>query len=195
MIRSPNPLQEAPVRPPAPGTFGLTRIGGLLGVLVSLGQWIVGDASRFSHAFVVLDDDTVLEAMPSGARIAPLADVLGRRPLAFSWVIPLTPAQRAAIVAAARALEGTRYGFSAYLHLALARFGIRWPWLIRYLERNCRLICSQLVDVAYRRAGVQLFADGRGTYDVTPGDLANLLIERDWRTPLQARTPEYPLDP
>jgi hypothetical protein len=181
--------------PPAPGTFGLTRIGGLLGVLVSLGQWIVGDASRFSHAFVVLDDDTVLEAMPSGARIAPLAGVLGRRPLAFSWVIPLTPAQRADIVAAARALEGTEYGFSAYLHLALARFGIRWPWLIRYLERNRRLICSQLVDVAYRRAGVQLFVDGRGTYDVTPGDLANLLIERDWRAPIPARTTEHHLEP
>lgn len=165
---------------PTPGMFGLTRIGGLLGLLISLGQWIVGDASRYSHAFVVLDDGTVMEAMPSGARIAPQAAVLARRPLAFSWAIALTPVQRADVVAAARTLEGARYGFSAYLHLALSRVGIRWPWLIGHLERNQRLICSQLVDVVYRRAGLQLFDDGRAPHDVTPGDLANILIERRW---------------
>ena len=178
--------------PPSPGMFGLTRIGGWLGVLISLGQWLVGDASRFSHAFVVLDDGTVMEAMPSGARIAPLADVLACRPLAFSWAIPLTPIQRFDIVAAARSLEGTRYGFSAYLHLALSRFGIRWAWLSRHLERNGRMICSQLVDVVYRRAGLQLFDDGRACHDVTPGDLANLLIERDWRLPADLRAEREP---
>lgn len=169
------------MHPPAPGTFGLTRIGGLLGVLISLGQWLIGDAARFSHAFVVLDDGTVMEAMPSGARPAPLADVLARRPLAFSWAIPLTDAQRAAVVAQARALAGTRYGFSTYLHLALLRIGVRWRWLDRRIRASGSLICSQLVDEAYRRAGVQLFDDGRPAHEVTPGDLANALIERDWR--------------
>jgi hypothetical protein len=161
--------------------FGLTRIGGLLGVLVSLGQWIVGDASRFSHAFVVLDDGTVLEAMPGGARIAPLADVLARRPLAFSWALPLTEAQRADVVAHARALAGVGYGFSTYAHLALLRVGIRWGRLDRRIRRSGSMICSQLVDEAYRRAGVTLFDDGRPAHEVTPGDLANVLIERDWR--------------
>ena len=166
---------------PPPGTFGLTRIGGLLGIFVSLGQWIVGDASRYTHAFVVLDDGTVMEAMPSGARIRSLEHGLSHFPIAFSWAIPLTDAQRAAIVREARACVGVRYGFSAYLHLALSRFGVRWPWLMRYLERNGRMICSQLVDAVYARAGVQLFDDGRAPFDVTPGDLANLLIERYWR--------------
>ena len=163
---------------PAPGTFGLTRISGLLGVAISFGQWVVGDASRYTHAFIVLDDGTVMEAMPSGARIRPLGPA--HSPIAFSWVIPLTDDRRARIVAEARACEGVRYGFSAYLHLALSRFGVRWPWLIRYLERNGRMICSQLVDYVYARAGVQLFDDGRAPFDVTPGDLANLLIERYW---------------
>lgn len=166
---------------PAPGTFGLARITGLLGLAISLGQWIVGDASRYTHAFVVLDDGTVMEAMPSGARIAPLADSLARQPIAFSWAIELTDAQRAAVVHEARACDGVRYGFSAYLHLALSRFGIRWPWLIRHLQRNGRMICSQLVDAVYCRAGVHLFDDGRAPFDVTPGDLANLLIEKSWR--------------
>lgn len=169
------------MHPPTPGMFGLTRIGGLLGVLVSLGQWIVGDASRFSHAFVVLDDDTVLEAMPGGARIAPLAHVLGRRPLAFSWALPLTEAQRADVVDHARALAGVGYGFGSYLHLALLRAGIRSRWLDARIRRSGAMICSQLVDEVYRRAGIVLFDDGRPAHEVTPGDLANVLIERDWR--------------
>lgn len=164
-----------------PGTFGLTQIGGLLGALIVLGQLLVGDGSKYTHAFIVLDDGTVMEAMPSGARIRPLADSLDRpAPIAFSWAVPLTAPQRAAIVAEARACEGVRYGFSAYLHLVLSRLGIRWGWLVRYLERSGRMICSQLVDHAYARAGVQLFDDGRAPFDVTPGDLANLLIERSW---------------
>lgn len=166
-----------------PGTFGLAKIGGLLGACISLGQLIVGDGSRYTHAFVVLDDGTVMEAMPSGARIRSLEHALTHQPIAFSWAIELTDEQRNLIVGQARVLEGTRYGFSAYLHLALARLGIRWPWLIRYLRRNGRMICSQMVDEVYRRSGIRLFDDDRAPHDVTPGDLANLLIERDWRAP------------
>lgn len=166
---------------PQPGTFFLARIGGLLGLLVSLGQWIVGDASRYSHAGIVLDDGTVLEAMPGGARITPLQVVLARRPLAFSWAVPLTDAQRADVVAGARTLEGARYGFTAYLHLALCRVGIRWGWLIGRLQRDHRFICSQLVDHVYAQAGLHLFTDDRAHFEVTPGDLANVLIERDWQ--------------
>jgi cell wall-associated NlpC family hydrolase len=166
---------------PQPGTFFLARIGGLLGLAIAFGQWVIGDASRYSHAGIVLDDGTVLEAMPGGARIAPLADVLARRPLAFSWAIPLTDAQRADVVAGARALEHVPYGFTAYLHLALCRFGIRWGWLISRLQRDHRFICSQLVDFVYAGAGVPLFTDGRACFEVTPGDLANALIERDWQ--------------
>lgn len=165
---------------PEPGTFGLARIGGFSGVLVSLGQWIIGDASRYTHAFIVLDDETVMEAEPAGARVSPLPGVLSRQPIAFSWAIPLTEEQRARIVREARACEGVRYGFTAYLHLALSRFGIRSGWLIRRLEHDGRMICSQLVDAVYARAGVHLFDDGRAPFDVTPGDLANLLIERYW---------------
>jgi hypothetical protein len=162
--------------------FGLTRIGGLTGVAVSFGQWLIGDASRYTHAFVVLDDGTVMEAMPSGARISALKTVLRRKPIAFSWPVVLNDEQRQLIVGQARVLLGTRYGFTAYLHLALSRFGIRWPWLVSYMRRNGRMICSQLVDEVYRRAGIKLFDDGRASHDVTPGDLANLLIEKDWRT-------------
>lgn len=168
------------MNPPAPGTFFLGRIPGLLGLLISLGQWLIGDASRYTHAGVVLDRGLVLEARPTGARISTLSELLTRQPLVFSRVIPLTPIQRADVVAEAWALRDARYGFSAYLHLVLTRLGIRWGWLIGYLERNHRLICSQLVDLAYTRARLPLFDDGRACFEVTPGDLANALIERDW---------------
>lgn len=165
---------------PEPGMFGLTKIGGVLGFFIGLGQWLVGDASRYSHAFIVLDDGTVMEAMPSGARIAPLGKVLLRRPLAFSWAIHLTEEQRARIVEEARKCEGVKYGFSAYVYLALTFLGLKAPRLRRYLGGNDRMICSQLVDYVYNRAGVQLFNDGRAPFDVTPGDLANILIEECW---------------
>lgn len=165
---------------PPPGTFGLTKIGGVLGFFISLGQLLVGDASRYTHAFIVLDDGTVMEAMPSGARIAPLGAVLLRRPLAFSWAIHLTEDQRERIVAEARKCEGVKYGFSAYLYLVLTFFGFKAERLQAYLERNGRMICSQLVDHVYFKAGIELFADGRAPFDVTPGDLANILIEECW---------------
>lgn len=168
---------------PTPGMFGLTRIGGLTGFLISIGQLLIGDASRYSHAFIVLDDHTVMEAMPSGARIASLDSVMKRQPLAFSWAIPLNVTEKQRIVAKARQQEGVKYGFSAYLYLALMFLGfpkfVTEP-LQRYLDRNGRLICSQLVDYVYRESGVHLFDDGRACYNVTPGDLANRLIEESW---------------
>jgi cell wall-associated NlpC family hydrolase len=55
--------------------------------------------------------------------------------------------------------------------LALLRLGVRPKWLTRYVADKGRLICSQLVDEAYRLGGIHLFNDGRPSQDVTPGDL------------------------
>ena len=126
-------MSDQPAAPPLingrhrilPGTFGLSQIGGRVGVMVSAGQFIAGDPSPFTHAFVVLDDETVIEAMPGGARIVPLADRLDWRPIAWSWMIPLTDAQRQAISDAARELEGVPYSFLDYVSLGLLHTGIR----------------------------------------------------------------------
>ncbi|GAB2858391.1 hypothetical protein GCM10022221_67370 [Actinocorallia aurea] len=164
---------------PPIGTFGLARIGGFVGFLVSLGQLLIGDASRYTHAFVVVGDGKVIEAMPSGARLAPLSRFDGQ-PVAYSWAVPLDDGQRKAITRAAIDLVGTPYGFGDYVALALARCGVSWGWLDRFLASNRTLICSQLVALTYAQAGVDLFADGRPMHTVTPGDLANVLIEREW---------------
>ncbi|QBZ72377.1 peptidase [Streptomyces phage Circinus] len=162
---------------PLPGDFGLTRIRGFVGWWIGLGQLITGDASRYTHAFIVLDDETVVEAMPGGAIITPISEYAGR---AVYSRLELTDDQRAAIVREARSLEGIPYSFLDYLALALAHFGIKPKKLRKYITTKGHMICSQLVDEVYRRAGIHMFNDGRLPQDVTPGDLANYLIEREW---------------
>lgn len=162
---------------PRPGDFGLSKIGGFVGWGIGLGQFLIDDASRYTHAFVVLDDETVIEAMPGGAIITPLSFYLGN---AVFSSFDLTDDQRASLVKEGRALEGTPYSFLDYLTIALAHFRICPDWIKKYVSSTKHMICSQLVDEVYNRAGIHLFDDNRLPQEVTPGDLANLLIEHGW---------------
>ncbi len=160
------------------GDIGLTAIGGWLGFWVSLGQHLAGDSSKFTHAYIVLDDETVIAAQPGGARIDLLSDYDNK---SVYLQRDLTDEQRATIVAEARALEGLPYSFLDYLAIALARLGIKPKWLKRYVANTGHMICSQLCDEIYRRAGINLFNDGRLPQEVTPGDLFYVLAgEQDW---------------
>ena len=58
---------------PPPGSFGLATIQGVGGAVIAGLQALTGDGSRFTHAFVVVDGGSVVEAVPSGAQLAPLA--------------------------------------------------------------------------------------------------------------------------
>lgn len=161
-----------------PGDIGLTSIGGWLGFWVSLGQHLAGDSSKYTHAYIVLDDETVIAAQPGGARIDRLSDYKNK---AIYIQLELTDEQRAAIVAEARSLEGLPYSFLDYLALALARFGIKPKWLKKYIADTGHMICSQLCDEVYRRVGINLFNDGRLPQEVTPGDLLYVLAgESNW---------------
>lgn len=160
---------------PEPGDFGLSTIGGFLGFWINLGQAFIRDGSRYTHAFIVLDDNTVMEAMPGGAKITPIEEYKNK---AIYSTVPLTANQRATIVSHARMLEGTPYSFLDYLSLGLLHFGIKPKWLRKYIQNKGHMICSQLVDEVYRRSGIHMFDDGRLAQDVTPGDLANWLLER-----------------
>lgn len=163
-----------------PGDIGLTTIGGVLGFFVSLGQHLAGDSSKFTHAYIVLDDETVLAAQPGGARIDKLSDYKNK---AIYIQKDLTDEQRSRIVLEARKLEGLPYSFLDYLALALARLGIKPQWLQKYIANTGHMICSQLCDEVYRRSGIHLFNDGRLPQEVTPGDLLYILAgESDWIT-------------
>lgn len=169
-----------------PGDLGFTRITGFTGWWVNLGQALTGDSNRFTHVFMVMDDDTIIEAMPGGARYRPLdreykTDVLYAR-------LPLTEAQRQLAVKTARDLMarpgGVRYSFFDYIYLALRHLGVPAFFLKRAIQKFGHMICSQLVDYllngggTYHKgqwtpnpAGFRLFRDGRMPMDVTPGDL------------------------
>lgn len=179
-----------------PGDILLLQIKGWVGKAVWFMQAINRDTSRWTHAAIVLDDNTVFEAQPGGARITPLSKYADRpgtvvqfyqKPhtvgggVAHGYLLsPLMPlmteARRAAIVRDARLMfkNNYRYAWSTYLYLSLVRLGIRTDWLKTQVQNPDIGICSQAVDLIYSDNTLHLFADGRMPYDVTPGDLATL---------------------
>jgi hypothetical protein len=151
-------------------------------------SWAIryGTNAPVNHAFVYVGHGMIVEAQPGGARTVP-AD----RYHTVAWStgkIPLTDTQRSAIAAAAVGFADRHvgYGWLDIVAIALAQrrtFGLvharaplaEQPWWVQRIERMDRLICSQLVDLAYADAGVQLFDDGRIPGLVSPGDLWRLI--------------------
>lgn len=162
-----------------PGDLGFTRIGGLLGKGIALAQAITGDASRFTHVFIVLDNEEVAEAMPSGARVQPF-DREYKTEVAYAR-LPLSDEQRSALVSHLRGRMarpgGIKYSFADYLALALAHSGLRPKWLRDYIAKSSRQICSQLADYELTNVAYHVFDDGRLPQDVTPGALIQELQE------------------
>ncbi|NUP47567.1 MAG: hypothetical protein HOW97_09695 [Catenulispora sp.] len=161
---------------PLPGDFGLCRITGPVGVLIRLGQFLAGGGDAdYEHAFVYVGDGRIVEAQPGGARETEMSEYADRPILWSTGKVLLTNARRQAVVAAARSLIGTPYSAVDYLAIAAHRLHLPLPGLRRYVASSGHMICSQLVDAAYQRAGVQLYADGRWDGYVTPASLAALV--------------------
>jgi hypothetical protein len=161
-----------------PGDFILTTIDNpLVNALVRACQAFTGDWSRFTHAAIYVggDDRCVIELAPSGVAVRTLEEFAGRPVSVSCW--PLTETRRFDIVSEAWDLHrrNVQYAWLVYPALALARIGIRPKWLLEYLERCNKMICSQAVDHCYRAAGVHMFTDGRPASMVTPGDLTYTL--------------------
>lgn len=183
-----------------PGTYGVTRISGLVGVGVRLGEYLVDGNADWSHAFILIEkhpdgDWTIVEAEPGGASVGRLSRYV-RKPVAFNDQHHLSPAERLTIVDEALGFVGFGYAWLDYVSIALTRLlGVTGAsaragapsralnWLRGRLERPDRLICSQLVDSAYCLAKVHLFADDRTPGDVTPGDLADVITRHLWTRP------------
>lgn len=155
---------------PPIGTIGLSKIGGITGLAVKLGQWISGDGSPWTHAFLVIDSRTVIEAAPGGVVYRPLSDYDGRAFWMTEWPT-LDLEQQGQLQDEAQTVIGADYGWLQYPCLGLLALRIRPRLLRRYVARSDRYICSQLVDELHRRVGSHLFDDGRDSMDVTPGDL------------------------
>ncbi|WNI28631.1 hypothetical protein [Streptomyces sp. ITFR-6] len=159
---------------PQVGDFGLTKITGITGKAIAVGQALIGDAAPVQHALVYVGNGMIVQAMPSGAELIRLEDA---SPV-VEWStghFELDDQTRFNIAMEARSLVGTPYSYLDYVSLGLAHFHVR-PRLVRnFVASTGHLICSQLVDEVHLRADVHLFDDGRLPGDVTPGDLWKLL--------------------
>lgn len=168
---------------PAPADIILLQIKGWVGKLVWLAQALNGDFSKWTHVAIMLDDGTVFEAQPGGAVVTdwraydgrPFAVVSHKVVHDYPVELKLLSHQRMLIVDKAREYVGAGYNWTTYFYLAAYRLGIRPQWLKNRVQNDSRMICSQAADKIYSDCGVHLFDDGRMPYDITPGDVADLL--------------------
>lgn len=158
---------------PRVGDIGLSTIDGHLGAWINVGQSVIRDSSRFTHAFIYVGEGQIVEAMPKGAQLAPAST----HPDAFYFTPKkMDQIQRDLVAAHALTMIGTPYSYLDYLSLALAHYKVRPGFVKNYVHSTKHMICSQLVDEAYLRANIHLFDDGRIPGDVTPGDLLYLAL-------------------
>lgn len=177
--------------------FTSTSFSGAGNFKSNLQAWAVRWAtdSNANHAGVFVGDidgtPTVVEAMPGGARYAPLDTYTGDNAV-WSNGFGLNGLRgedlnnvRRRVAGHAISMLGTPYGWGDVIAAALAqtRLGgrvkpgpsIDQPWYVRRLIDRDTADCSQLVAMCYAAAGISLFLDGRHWAFVTPGDLAKLL--------------------
>lgn len=157
------------------GQFGVVKTKGFIPWLIRLGT-----RSQVNHAYIYVSDDFIVEAEGTGAVHSRASKYGGS--LAPVSQFDFTAEERRAIADAAERLVGRPYGYLDIVGLSLLSLGIRWAWLLNRAQSSRTLICSQLVDRAYRNAGIHLYDDGRPDGEVTPGDLLLLLADRSTLT-------------
>lgn len=163
----------------ARGDFLVVRSTGWAARLIQ-----IGTRSRWNHAAIDVGNGQLVEANPNGVQRKPVTEY-GTDQYVTSR-LELTDSQRDDIVAYAVRAIGTPYGWVDIVALALVAVGIRPGWLDRYAARTDRLVCSQLVAYAYAAAGCPV--SSADPWTVTPGDLADVLLEAT-RTTTQEGTP------
>lgn len=155
---------------PGLGEYMVTKTGGWF-------AWAIRKITKspVNHAAVYIGRGFVVEAQPGGAKISKAANY----PKAVWSKRTMTVHVRLEIIKASLDLVGTPYNFLDIAAQGIVRvFDWHAPkWALDRISDPRRLQCAQLVDVAYEKAGVTLFKDGRPEGLVAPGDLYNLIEE------------------
>lgn len=151
----------------------------------NLKTWVVNEAikefthSDFSHSgMIVSETGSIVEATPKGGVSVSNIKEYDGMPIVFSST-PLNSNQRASLVKAAFSYVGRDgYGFLDIAYIALYLQGWNWKWLAGEVEEEThRTICSQLVAMCGRDAGVKAWMCGKTIPQlVFPSDLASLAL-------------------
>lgn len=159
-----------------PGDFGLSHSGTKFSWLIAFLQCLIGDASRYTHAFIIFDAETALEAdRDHGVIKKPLAEY---RNVVYVHS-NLTDAQRKIILAEAESFLGAAYGWINYIGIGLMRMHKCPRWLTNKITKNNKFVCSQLVCHVYEKAGVQLLGPAFNWLNTTPGRLSYIIGENN----------------
>ena len=154
---------------PKPGDYGVVSTTGLIGYLIQLGT-----RSRDNHAFVYVGQGYILEATPKRGVV--LSPVTNYKDIVWNRHEELTDAQRKIIVDTADSRIGSPYFFKSFIVIGFRILGINLPkFLTGDLSKDKGLICSELVSVCYRAAGI-VMDNTKPDYFVTPADLAFRLL-------------------
>lgn len=167
---------------PQPGDFMVcTSYGGSL--LARIGSALIrwGTDAPVSHAAVYIGDSKIIQAEPGGASLARWDSAANETWSTGRLPFPITDAQRAGICTAAMSFQGTPYGVLDIIAITMAQHRLgrlvhperpldAQPWWVRRLIDPGTVICSQLVVLAYRAAGLPLCGTELAAL-VSPGDL------------------------
>jgi Uncharacterized distant relative of cell wall-associated hydrolases len=140
------------------GQFGVVRSSGFYSDGIRFFQHLQDRKDQlwqYTHSFIAIDNTTLVEAWPGGARTAPISE--------YDHILwshqDLTEVQRAGIVKFATDHVGDAYAWEDIPLIAIAlATGRHTPaWLEQKIANPHRWICSAFVDAAYQSAGKHLF--------------------------------------
>jgi hypothetical protein len=160
-----------------PGDWAVINTGSRSTPLVEFGQMLAGGhETKWDHVVIASRHDPqqglmIVEAMPSGSREVPWH--YASRPHVWSTGLFRSCPPAGAM---AQKLAGRPYSWADYAEIGLhRRFHLDTGWLQRRIADSGHLICSQLVDLAWQMASVQLWDDKRWNGDVMPADFGRLI--------------------
>jgi hypothetical protein len=164
-------------KPHPAGTIFVLRSHGPTSAAIRLGT-----NSPVNHAGVCLGDGRTVEAEGAGAvyrHERPTGSLVIYGNTLLRRIEAAQPGIGVAMSKAAVALLGRGYNFLDIAAIALWELGIHADMLDRRIERDDKLICSQLVAVAAHNIGVDL-VPGRAANYVRPVDLLVTISSDDW---------------
>lgn len=131
--------------------------------------------SRYDHSFIYIGRGLIVEAQPEGAVVSHIKKYASNRQVVGS----AEGCNRMDITDKAVKLVGTPYGFLDIAYLALTTLGIKNKYMLKQVERQDRLICSQLVALAGEEGRADWLCGKANCCLVTPADLARRIIKND----------------